>query len=161
MWNGSLILGHTVPSYMSTMVWPGTYTQLNHSSPPHRCGAIPSDRMLKRPKAKPIEFCHVYILYAAISWFIVNYANKLDSIQPIFIWEKNRKSKFWDFGHIVITCALLTKGFFSLNTERHGAYWVTQKLPQIYTAIYATFPIQIGKIIIQICGNFWGIQYMR
>ena len=37
-------------------------------------------------------------------------------------------------------------------------YWVTQKLPQIYTANYATFSIQIRKITVQICGNFWVIQ---
>ena len=37
-------------------------------------------------------------------------------------------------------------------------YWVTQKLPQIYTANYATFPIRIRKITVQICGNFWVIQ---
>ena len=39
-------------------------------------------------------------------------------------------------------------------------YWVTQKLPQIYTANHATFPIQIRKITLQICGNFWVTQYM-
>ena len=38
-------------------------------------------------------------------------------------------------------------------------YWVTQKLPQIYTANHATFPIQIGKITVQICGNFWVTKY--
>ena len=38
-------------------------------------------------------------------------------------------------------------------------YWVTQKLPQIYTANHATFPIQIRKITVQICGNFWVTQY--
>ena len=40
----------------------------------------------------------------------------------------------------------------------HGTYirryWVTQKLPQIYTANHATFPIQIRKTTVQICGNF-------
>ena len=34
-------------------------------------------------------------------------------------------------------------------------YWVTQKLLQIYTANHLTFPIQIRKITVQICGNFW------
>ena len=33
------------------------------------------------------------------------------------------------------------------------------KLPQIYTANHATFPIQIRKITVQICGNFWVTQY--
>ena len=37
-------------------------------------------------------------------------------------------------------------------------YWVTQKLPQIYTANHATFPLQIRKITVQICGNFWVTQ---
>ena len=37
--------------------------------------------------------------------------------------------------------------------------WVTQKLPQIYTANHATFPIRIRKITVQICGNFWVTQY--
>ena len=36
--------------------------------------------------------------------------------------------------------------------------WVTQKLPQIYTANHATFPILIRKITVQICGNFWVTQ---
>ena len=39
-------------------------------------------------------------------------------------------------------------------------YWVTQRLPQIYTENYATFPIQIQKITVQICGNFWVTQYI-
>ena len=38
-------------------------------------------------------------------------------------------------------------------------YWVTHKLPQIYTANHATFPIQIRKITVQTCGNFWVTQY--
>ena len=36
---------------------------------------------------------------------------------------------------------------------------MTQKLPPIYTANHATFPIQIRKITVQICGNFWVTQY--
>ena len=39
-----------------------------------------------------------------------------------------------------------------------GLYWVTQKLPQIYTANHAIFPIRIRKITVQICGNFWVTQ---
>ena len=38
-------------------------------------------------------------------------------------------------------------------------YWVTQKLPQMYTANHATFPIQLRKITVQICGNFCVTQY--
>ena len=37
-------------------------------------------------------------------------------------------------------------------------YWVTQKLPQIYTANHATFQILIRKITVQICGKFWVTQ---
>ena len=39
-------------------------------------------------------------------------------------------------------------------------YWVTQKLPQIYTANHAIFPIRIRKITVQIFDNFWVTQYM-
>ena len=39
-------------------------------------------------------------------------------------------------------------------------YWVTQKLPQIYTANLATFPIRIHKITVQIFGYFWVTQYI-
>ena len=38
-------------------------------------------------------------------------------------------------------------------------YWVTQKLPHIYTANHATFPIRIRKLTVNICGNFWVTQY--
>ena len=41
----------------------------------------------------------------------------------------------------------------------HLRFWVTQKLPQIYTANHAIFPIRIRKITVQICGNFWVTQY--
>ena len=40
------------------------------------------------------------------------------------------------------------------------SYWVTQKLPQTYTANPATFPMQIRKFTVQICGNFWVTQYI-
>ena len=36
-------------------------------------------------------------------------------------------------------------------------YWV--KLLQIYTANHSSFPIQIRKITVQICGNFWVNRY--
>ena len=42
----------------------------------------------------------------------------------------------------------------------HALYWVTQRLPQIYTANHATFPRQIRKIVVQICGNFWVTQHI-
>ena len=39
-------------------------------------------------------------------------------------------------------------------------YWVTQKLPKIYTAKHATFQIQMRKITVQLCDNFWVTQYV-
>ena len=42
-----------------------------------------------------------------------------------------------------------------------STYWVTQKVPQIYTANHATFPIRIRKITEQIYGNFWVTQYLN
>ena len=42
-----------------------------------------------------------------------------------------------------------------------ATYWVTQKLPEIYAANHATFPIRIRKITVPICGNFWVTQYNR
>ena len=39
-------------------------------------------------------------------------------------------------------------------------YRVAQKLPQIYAANHATFPIRKRKITVQICGNFWVTQYL-
>ena len=41
------------------------------------------------------------------------------------------------------------------STDSYIIYWVTQKIPQIYTAYHATFPKQIRKITVQVCGNFW------
>ena len=40
-----------------------------------------------------------------------------------------------------------------------GKYWVTKRLPQIYTENQATFPLRIRKITVQISGNFWVTQY--
>jgi len=37
----------------------------------------------------------------------------------------------------------------------HLKLFLTQKLLHIYTANHATFPIQIRKITVQICGDFW------
>ena len=36
----------------------------------------------------------------------------------------------------------------------HCTYRAFPKLPQIYTANHATFPIQMYSITVQICGNF-------
>ena len=47
-----------------------------------------------------------------------------------------------------------------IKTEMNFKCWVVHKLPQIYTANHATFPIQIRKITVQICGNFWVTQYL-
>ena len=40
-------------------------------------------------------------------------------------------------------------------------YWVTFKLPQIFTGNHATFQKQICKITVQIFGNFWVTQYLH
>ena len=37
-------------------------------------------------------------------------------------------------------------GLLQTSEWHHGKYWVTQKLPQIYTASHANFPIRIRKI---------------
>ena len=48
----------------------------------------------------------------------------------------------------------------ALQAKEVGTFYcVTQKLPQICTANYATFSIRIHKITVQICGNFWGTFY--
>ena len=39
-------------------------------------------------------------------------------------------------------------------------YRAFHKLPQIYTANQATFPIQMYAFTVKICGNFWGTQYI-
>ena len=41
----------------------------------------------------------------------------------------------------------------SVNDPQHGTsmYWVTQKLPQIFAANHANFPIKIRKITVRIC----------
>ena len=53
---------------------------------------------------------------------------------------------------------------FTRTNQNHiiepGLYWVVHKLTQIHTANPATFQIQIRKITVQICGNFWVTQYV-
>ena len=46
-----------------------------------------------------------------------------------------------------------------VHASHMHVYWVTQQLPQIYTANHATFPKKIRKITVHICGNFWITQY--
>ena len=46
------------------------------------------------------------------------------------------------------------------NVTIISMYWVTQKLPQVYNSNHATLQIQIRKITVQICGNFWTTQYL-
>ena len=64
------------------------------------------------------------------------------------------------------TMNIKCKYIFARHSRRKGEYtyqqhyWVTQKLPQIYTANHATFQIQIRKITAQICGNIWVTQYI-
>ena len=50
--------------------------------------------------------------------------------------------------------ALIQPFIFNHHAHFFCVYWVTQKLPQIYTANHATFPIRLRKITVQICGNF-------
>ena len=47
-----------------------------------------------------------------------------------------------------------------IGEENIYLYWVTQKLPQIYTANYANFPIRIRKIKVQNFVKFWVTQYL-
>ena len=49
--------------------------------------------------------------------------------------------------------------FLSLDITRNNTGH--QKLPQINTENQATFPIQIRKIILHVCGNFWVTQYVK
>ena len=87
------------------------------------------------------------------------------------IWRTNRHDNTQTFfiriGKIVQPSSLShTFSLFSSSVSaililpNLNAYWVTQQLPQIYTANHATFPIQICKITVQICGNFWVTQYV-
>ena len=46
----------------------------------------------------------------------------------------------------------------SLKQKGSSSYWVVYKLPQINATNYTTFPIQIRKIKVQICSNFWVTQ---
>ena len=48
----------------------------------------------------------------------------------------------------------------SLPSGAVQTYWVAQKLPQIYTANHAIFPIRIRKFTVQMCGN-WVTQYCQ
>ena len=43
--------------------------------------------------------------------------------------------------------------------DTRNVYWMVHKLSQIYTANHATFLIQISKIAVQFCGNFWVTHY--
>ena len=57
----------------------------------------------------------------------------------------------------VILCPIFVQ--FENIHKIMDTYWLTQKLPPIYTANHATFPIHIRKITVQICGNLWVTQY--
>ena len=72
---------------------------------------------------------------------------------------KRRQSKKVNQAMIVQKKAIYFDVRKTMSTP--SIYLVTQKLPQIYIANYATFPIQIRKIAVHICGNFWVSIYSR
>ena len=88
-----------------------------------------------------------YILSTTIQIFHASTTQFESIVHPIFPFL---------YPHIVKTHKLSTR---NRNRNPHH-YWVTQKLPRIYTENHSTFPIQIRKITVQICGNFWVTQYM-
>ena len=61
---------------------------------------------------------------------------------------------YWAITNIVLQPRPIFSRRFNLDTYR-----AFHKLPQIYTANHATFPIQMYEIAVWICGNFWGTQY--
>ena len=69
-------------------------------------------------------------------------------------------------GDACLTDYVATRWYREVNPHRaklfpNHKYWVTQKLPQIYTENHATFPIKVSKITVQIYGNFWFTQYIK
>ena len=71
--------------------------------------------------------------------------------------NSNAQVKLWPANHsgAMMGPLLTDRKYIRSNFSQNIAYWVTQKLPQIYTANHATFQIRIRKIKVQICGNFW------
>ena len=73
-------------------------------------------------------------------------------MKTVFLFAGRRRNLHPDraklYGHTRHVLITDTLGSYILS------YWVTQKLPQIYTANPATFPIQMRNITVQICGNF-------
>ena len=63
-------------------------------------------------------------------------------------------AKLFQSNFVIAVCIAACNVWFIIFINQ----WVTQKLPQIYTANYATFPIRIRRITVQICGNFWVTQ---
>ena len=55
------------------------------------------------------------------------------------------------------TTSLIMQECIYTNMATYRAF---HKFPQICTANHATFPIQMNAIIVYICSNFWGTQYM-
>ena len=92
-------------------------------------------------------------------FFLSSYVRNVNNEQPYncheYFWTSY---KDWDICFMGIYWFTRKAKVGSANTKLR--YWVTQKLPQIYTASHATFPIQTRKITLQIRGNFWVTQYL-
>ena len=81
-------------------------------------------------------------------------------------WFSDCKSLFRiPFDCIDVNFVLLFLSFLShyqkICTNVFLQYYVFHILQQIYTINNATFPIQMYAITVQICGNFWGIKYIK
>ena len=99
----------------------------------------------------PFLWVHVYqFVTKQNTFFVVLYVYNLprNSFSKVFHFWKSFVPNF-------------QKSFVPKHTIYHAIYWVTQKLPQTYTANDATFPIRLHKITVQICGNFWVTQYYK
>ena len=59
--------------------------------------------------------------------------------------------------HILFVTAI----YLSLSGFLKKRYSAVHIFAQIYTENPATFPTQIDKNTVQICGNFWATQYMK
>ena len=71
----------------------------------------------------------------------------------IFLWTCTPIS---ELPSNISTMVYSDKEFNAHWSNFSGSYWVTQKLPQIYSANQATFPIRKRKITVHICGILLG-----
>ena len=76
----------------------------------------------------------------------------------ISMFARTEKARSW---FLVPVPLLGQHGYCQQNWGKLCQHLVLpHKLPKIHTANHATIPIQKHKITVQICGNFWGAQYM-